>query len=55
MKTKITSIGADYECNSLPIDSLDILRSISAIDSELQFPLDINIDFVSTITKIMIR
>ena len=55
MKTKITSIGADYACNSLLIDSLDILRSISAIDSELQFPIDINIEFLSTITKTMIR
>ena len=51
MKTKITSIGADYACNSLPIDSLDILRSISAIDSELQFPLDINIDFYPLLPK----
>ena len=43
-------VAVGYALNSAPINGTDILRSIPAIDHELHFPLDINLNALPKLT-----
>ena len=44
-------IAAGYAWNSVPIDGIDILRSIPTIGRELKFPLDINLNLMPKLVQ----
>lgn len=45
----LTGIATGYTWNSAPIDGINILRGIRAIDRKLHFSIDINPNVVSKI------
>ena len=44
------SIATDYAWNSTPIDATDIVRSISAIDREFHFYIDVSLNSLPKMT-----
>ena len=44
-------VTAGYNCNSLPIDGTDILRSVPTIGRKLRFPLDVDISALAALVS----